>query len=199
MLTVHTLPLGMLQANCYIFHRADSNECLVVDPGEEAGKVLAFLEQQGLTCKGIALTHRHFDHVGAARTLSGKLGCPVYLHGEDLAQKPLFPYGSDYHTDTYEDGDTLSLAGMTVTVLHTPGHCPGCVCLQCGDVLFTGDTLFAGSCGRVDFPGSSPSDMRRSLQRLALLPGDYTVYPGHGEATTLQAERCHNPYMKGYL
>lgn len=194
MLTVHTLPVGMLQANCYIVYAQGKADCVLIDPGDEAGKLLSFLEDRGLVCKGILLTHRHFDHVGAAKPLSETLGCPVYLHEADLVQRAVFPYGSDYHTDTYEE-DTVELAGLTFTVLHTPGHCPGCVCLQCEDILFTGDTLFAGGMGRVDFPGSSPRAMRDSLARLAALEENYTVYPGHGPATTLAAERTTNPYM----
>jgi len=195
MLCVHTLPVGMLQANCYIVHNEGSAECVLIDPGDEAQKLRKRLETLGLVCKGILLTHRHFDHVGAAKPLAEAFGCPVYLHEADLVQRAVFPYGSDYHTDTYDEGDTVVLAGLSFAVLHTPGHCPGCVCLQCGNALFTGDTLFEGGMGRVDFPGSSPRAMRDSLARLAALKENYTVYPGHGGATTLDEERATNPYM----
>ena len=105
--------------------------------------------------------------------------------------------GPVYYTDTYEDGNEIPLDSLRFTVLETPGHTPGSVCLRCGDLLFTGDTLFAGSCGRTDFPGGNGAAMRASLRRLAALPGDCTVLPGHGPATTLARERQFNPYMKG--
>lgn len=102
-------------------------------------------------------------------------------------------------TNTYGEGDTLSLDSISFRVLHTPGHTPGSVCLIAGNLLFSGDTLFAGSCGRTDFPGGSWKDMLASLKRLAQLEGDYTVLPGHGEASTLETERATNPYMKEAL
>ena len=107
--------------------------------------------------------------------------------------------GPLFYTDHYSDGQKLTLAGLSFQVLHTPGHTPGSVCLLCEDVLFAGDTLFAGSCGRTDFPGSDPQEMVRSLKALASLPRDYQVLPGHGEDTTLFYEREHNPYMRGVL
>ena len=101
--------------------------------------------------------------------------------------------GPRYSTDSYPD--TITVAGLAFQVLHTPGHTPGSVCLICDGAIFTGDTLFAGSCGRTDFPGSDPKEMVHSLKKLATLPGDYTVLPGHGDDTTLSYEREHNPYM----
>ena len=122
-------------------------------------------------------------------------GLPVYVHPGDTKLTPQLSRGL-FWTDFYEDGDELAMDGISFRVLHTPGHTPGSVCLQAGDVLLTGDTLFAGSCGRTDFPGGSWEQMMASLARLAALPGNFKVFPGHGEATDLDAERIYNPCMK---
>ena len=183
-MTITTMPLGMLQTNCYILSQGD--RCLVIDPGDEAQKVLAFLEQQNLTLEAILLTHGHFDHVGAVTPLASETDCRVFLCEEDLALPRTMTAGPLYHTDFYTEGDRLTLAGMTFEVLHTPGHTPGSVCLRFGNHLFSGDTLFAGSCGRTDFPGSSPAAMGLSLSRLAQLEDEISVYPGHGESTTIE-------------
>jgi glyoxylase-like metal-dependent hydrolase (beta-lactamase superfamily II) len=119
----------------------------------------------------------------------------VYLCEEDLALPSAMTSGPLYHTHSYAEGDRLNLMGLECVVLHTPGHTPGSVCLQFGEDLFTGDTLFAGSCGRTDFPGSDPAAMRRSLARLRALEKNLRVYPGHGETTTLDEEKRYNPYL----
>ena len=192
-MTVHVLPLGMLQTNCYIL--AEGNRCLLIDPGDEAERVLSFLEEKQLTPEAILLTHGHFDHVGAVKTLAVETDCRVFLCEEDLSLPGAMTAGSLYYTDTYAEGDTWALAGMSFTVLHTPGHTPGSVCLLFGNHLFSGDTLFAGSCGRTDFPGSSPAAMVRSLKRLATLEDTIHVYPGHGKTTTMGEEKRYNPYL----
>lgn len=183
----------MLQTNCYLLSNGD--RCLAIDPGGEPEKVLDFLRRQGLTLEAILLTHGHFDHVGAVKPLAEETGCPVYLCQEDLSLPGTMTAGPLYYTHSYGEGDQLTLAGMTFTVLHTPGHTPGSVCLRFGEHLFTGDTLFAGSCGRTDFPGSSPAAMGRSLTRLAALRENLKIYPGHGETTTLDEEKRYNPYL----
>ena len=109
---------------------------------------------------------------------------------------PMMTAGPLYYTHNYDEGDVLSLANLTIRVLHTPGHTPGSVCLQCENALISGDTLFAGSCGRTDLPGGSWATIGQSLRRLAALETDYEVYPGHGESTTLFREKCYNPYMR---
>lgn len=192
-MTVTTIPLGMLRTNCYILSEGD--RCLVIDPGDEAEKVLAFLKQQELNLDAVLLTHGHFDHVGAVKTLAAETDCRVFLCQEELALPGTMTAGPLYHTDFYGEGDQLTLAGMTFEVLHTPGHTPGSVCLRFGNHLFSGDTLFAGSCGRTDFPGSSPAAMGRSLTRLAQLEDEIEVYPGHGEASTIGEEKRYNPYL----
>ena len=194
MLTIQTLPVGQLQTNCYIL-RGDSDRCLVIDPGAEPEKILSATRDKGLTIEAILLTHGHFDHVGAVKTLAAETGCRVYLCRDDLTLPPSMTAGPLFYTHTYGEGDALTLAGLPFTVLHTPGHTPGCVCLCFEDAMFSGDTLFAGSCGRTDFPGSSPAQMRASLARLAALEKTCTVYPGHGESTTLDEEKRYNPYL----
>lgn len=193
MLTIHTLPVGMLQTNCYILHKTD--RCILIDPGDEADKILAATDRLGLTVEAVLLTHGHFDHKGGVADVASRTGCPVYLCTEELSLPSMMTRGPLQYTHTYGDGDTLTLAGCTFTVKHTPGHSPGSVCLCFEDVIFSGDTLFAGSCGRTDFPGSNPADMRRSLDWFRTLEKNYTIYPGHGESTTLEEEKRYNPFL----
>lgn len=196
MLTLHTLPLGAYQTNCYILHQEASSSCVVIDPGYTPEVILDFLSGKGLTLEAILLTHGHFDHVGAVRDLAAETGCRVWLNPDDLSMPPKLTAGPLYYTDTYSEGDTISPAGISFQVLSTPGHTPGSVCLIAEDFLFSGDTLFAGSCGRTDLPGGSTRAIRESLRRLAALPQDYSVHPGHGESTTLAWEKQYNPYMR---
>ncbi len=196
MMNMKTLPLGAYQTNCYIIWGDDSSDCIVIDPGYTPETVLAEAKKLNKTVAAVFLTHGHFDHVGGVRGIAQETGCPVYLHKSDLSLPEALTAGPLCYTHTYGEGDTLSLAGLTIRVLHTPGHTPGSVCLQVEDTLFTGDTLFMDSCGRTDFPGGSIHEMLRSLQRLAALEGDFTVYPGHGPATRLSQERQYNPYMR---
>ena len=188
--------LGQLGANCYIVADEQAKSCAVVDPGGQGAELAAWLQDRGLTPKFGLLTHGHFDHVGGVKKLvEAYPGLPVYLHAEDTKLTPELCQGL-WWSDFYEEGDTLQMDGITFRVYHTPGHTPGSVCLQAEDVLLTGDTLFAGSCGRTDFPGGSWKQLMESFARLAQLPGDYQVLSGHGEASTLEEERRSNPYMK---
>ena len=192
MLTYTTLPVGYLQTNCYII--SGSEGCLVIDPGDEPDMILKAIGNQKLLA--ILLTHGHFDHVGAVRDLAAETDCRVFLCEADLALPRSMTSGPLFHTDTYTDGDEITLNGLTFTVLHTPGHTPGSVCLCFEHVMFSGDTLFAGSIGRTDFPGSDHAQMVQSLKRLTALDTNYTVCPGHGESTTLEQEKRYNPFMK---
>lgn len=192
---ITALTLGDYMTNCYLLRREDSDRCLIVDPGYEAGKILKVLEEKHLQPEAILLTHGHFDHVGAVRELFSETDCDVYISEADLSLPPMITNGRLFYTHTYPASGALTLAGLTFWVLPTPGHTPGSVCLLAGDTMFSGDTLFRGSCGRTDLPGGSWEQMPASLKTLASLPGDYRVLPGHGEETTLAWERTHNPYL----
>ena len=196
MLKIHTFPLGAYQTNCYIICDEASSTCCVIDPGYTPELILEITQKLGLEIEAILLTHGHFDHVGGVRTIAAETDCAVWLCAEDLSMPPMITGGPLYYTNTYAEGDTLELAGLTIQVLHTPGHTPGSVCLICEDHMFSGDTLFEGSCGRTDLPGGSWSTIQKSLRRLAKLEKNYTVHPGHGMNTTLALEKIYNPYMR---
>lgn len=196
MLKIHCLTLGDYQTNCYIIREAASKTCCVVDPGYSPDLILKYIRENGLELEAILLTHGHFDHVGGVKAIAMETDCDVYLRAEELSMPPMMTAGKLYYTKIYPASGTLNLAGLTIRVIHTPGHTPGSVCLIVDDTMISGDTLFAGSCGRTDFPGGSWAQMNASLKALAALPGDYQVFPGHGESTTLNEERKYNPYMK---
>ena len=191
-----TMPLGAYQTNCYMICGDDSDRCLVIDPGYEPERVLAEAARLGKTIQAVLLTHGHFDHVGAVRTLAAETNCRVYLNEQDLSMPPQFTAGPLYYTHLYKEGDVLDLAGLKLRVIQTPGHTPGSVCLVTDGAIFSGDTLFEGSCGRTDLPGGDWATILKSLKRLANMEGSYRVYPGHGPSTTLADEKRWNPYMQ---
>ena len=196
MLKVHALALGAYQTNCYIIHDEQAKTCCVIDPGYSPDAVLDKLDALGLTLEAILLTHGHFDHVGAVRELACETGCDVYLHAADLTMPPMMTAGPLYYTKTYDEGSRLRLAGLDISVLHTPGHTPGSVCLLTETTILSGDTLFEGSCGRTDLPGGDWATILKSLKRLASLEGNFWILPGHGGSTTLRDEKKYNPYMR---
>ena len=196
MLNIRTLPLGAYQTNCYLVWDEASPSCVVIDPGYTPQVVLAEADRLGKKIEAILLTHGHFDHVGGVKGIAMDAECPVYLCEDDLSMPPQMTAGPLYYTNLYGEGDFVEAAGLSFKVLHTPGHTPGSVCLCCENAIFSGDTLFWGSCGRTDLPGGSWATIQKSLKRLAGLPGDYDVYPGHGDATKLSFERNFNPYMQ---
>ena len=195
-MNILTLPLGSYQTNCYIVWEDGRDACIVIDPGYEPETVLMETSRLGKTIAGILLTHGHFDHVGGVRFLAQRLECPIYIHEKELTLPENFTDGPLVFTRHYGEGDVVELAGLSLKVLHTPGHTPGSVCLVAEDTIFSGDTLFMDSCGRTDFPGGDNALMRKSLRRLADLDGDYQVLPGHGPATRLSEERKFNPYLR---
>ena len=200
----HTImPVGSYGVNCVVFWN-DHDQCVLVDPGQDADKLFAFIKTGNLTLEAVLLTHCHFDHIGALPSILAKHpNLPVFAHFLDwkMLGHPLNQFPPEYPSVPRPDNlrDILELPtaciGFGFSVIETPGHTPGSVCLKSGDLLLTGDTLFAGSCGRTDFPGGSMSRMMDSLRRLAALPGDTLVIPGHGMFTTIARERDGNPYM----
>ena len=204
MIKIHALPLGSYQTNCYIVHEEHSKTCAVIDPGYTPERVLAQAEKLGLQVDAVLLTHGHFDHVGGVEAIVKATGCALWMREADYTQFKtpendfFYPIHDCDFTEVQlcEEGEQIHAGGLTFTVMETPGHTWGSVCYLCENVLFSGDTLFAGSCGRTDLPGGDGQTIVLSLERLAELEGDYTVYPGHGGATTLARERAHNPYMR---
>ena len=205
---IKTITVGAYETNCYIVADEATRECVVIDPGADAATLLDYLEETKLNCRFILLTHGHFDHTGAVLDLLAETDAQLCMHRADVGVS----VGGDFYrfvppddTKYYSDGDVVSVGALTFTVIETPGHTPGSVTLECADggeaerALFSGDTLFRDSCGRTDFPGSSTEDILRSLKRLAELPGDYEVYPGHGFSTTLSRERSVNFFMTAAL
>lgn len=194
---IKTLPVGHLETNCYVVTDENSLECAVIDPGAESNTILGYLEDNHLKCRVVMLTHAHFDHIGALDEVLKETGAEFYVNrneeqpGGGLMPGFKAPEGAHY----YAEGDVVKVGALEFHVLDTPGHTPGGVTLICGDALFTGDTLFRLSCGRTDFPGGDMNQELKSLKKIADLPGDYDVYPGHDMASRLSVERANNPYM----
>lgn len=202
---IKVIPVGMLQANCALVIDEQAKVCAVVDPGANTQKILEVIEQQGVRVECILLTHGHFDHVMAAPELQKQTGAKLYIHKADAHMlEPSYASHAGYIREAYvqpeitgflADGMALTVGGLELKIINTPGHTPGSCVILCGDTMLAGDTLFLESCGRVDLEGGSAEDMVASLTRLRDLPGDYTVYPGHADTTMLSHERQHNPYM----
>lgn len=207
---INVLPLGQLGTNCYIFYQKGGSKCGIVDPGGQGERLAQWLKDKGLEPEAILLTHGHFDHIlGIPGLRAAWPELPIYCHPADFGEGETtnlfgqcFPTVSSFGNVTpWREGDRVTVAGTKLEVLETPGHTPGSVTLRAGDVLFTGDTLFAGSMGRTDFEGGDERAMMASLRRLAELEGDYQVLPGHEEQTTLEQERntnyCIHMAMRG--
>lgn len=204
---IRTFVLGEFEANCFVLIR-DSN-AIVVDPGDDPDTLAAFIDSRHLTVSAFLLTHGHMDHVSAVGPLSRQFSAPVHIHSADLTWafspdntwEPHYPQPQPPAGDIIQlaDNQALTIAGLSIRVLSTPGHTPGSVCflIESERRLLTGDTLFAGSVGRTDFPGGSSSQMQASLRRLCALPDDITVFPGHGILTTMGRERTSNPFLSG--
>lgn len=199
--------VGPVQTNCYFAINKETKEALVIDPGEEAARLMQQIREQGLTVAAILLTHGHFDHAGAAEELSALCNAPIYAHeaeketleSEKLNACWMIGRKETYRADLFvKDEQELDLAGFHIRVLFTPGHTRGgcCYYFPYENVVFSGDTLFQMSVGRTDLEGGSMSQIVRSIQeKLMPLPEQTVVYPGHGEATTIETERMYNPYL----
>ena len=213
MVNVITLPVGELEANCHIVTDGAGNAVLI-DPGAEASAILHTLRTHNLNPLAILLTHAHFDHFGAAGEIMRQTGIPLYVHALDepmlrsaeasmaagLGMPEAYNSPEPSGVLDFGEGDVLEFSPeLTFTVLHTPGHSPGGCCFRHDDLLFTGDTLFRDSVGRIDFAGGNIKDMRASLIRLGKLDGDCTCYCGHFGNTTLSHERQFNHYVNPEL
>lgn len=201
---VYPMTVGPVATNCYLLGDESTHVGTIIDPGAHGQKIAEVVQKSGYQVDKILLTHTHFDHISGLGELLKALDAdlPIYVHKSDYpgaeagfgTNESLEQYEKQIHF--YADGDTVPLGNATIQVIHTPGHTPGGVSLLVEDCLFTGDTLFCGSCGRTDLPSSNPQDLLASLRRLSQLEGDYIVYPGHEQFTTLDQERDTNPFVR---
>ncbi len=205
---ISVLCLGQIGTNCYIFRREGGYRCGIVDPGDQGEQVARWLVEKGLEAQAVLLTHGHFDHILGIPGLREEWpDLPVYCHPADLGGGDTtslfgetFPTVRSFGDITpYREGDTVEVDGIRLEVLDTPGHTPGSVTLRAENVLFTGDTLFAGSMGRTDLPGGGEGEIMRSLKRLGELEGDYQVLPGHEGQSTLERERSGNYCLRAAM
>ncbi len=211
------LTVGPLQCNCSILGEEISREAIVVDPGDEITRIVALLRQHALTVKYIVVTHAHIDHIAGAAKLKQLTGAPILYNQSDLPLVRMMDIQASWlgigtpevppPDDDLEDGKVLSIGttathpqnGLTGSILHTPGHTEGSVCLYlpAQSLLIAGDTLFQGSVGRTDLPGGNSRRLIESIrERLLTLPDDVTVIPGHGRRTKIGQERASNPFLQ---
>ncbi|MBP3746745.1 MAG: MBL fold metallo-hydrolase [Ruminococcus sp.] len=206
---IYTLQLGPIQANCYIVQTAP-DRCIAVDIGGDSRRFLDFIAGKGLSLRKILLTHGHFDHMLGVEEVRKATGAEVYVHTDDakMLVSPEyslfegfgmfggFPAVTDY---TAVFGDCwINDGDCSFKVVHTPGHSEGSVCYICDDVMFSGDTLFSGSCGRTDLAGGNTTDLVNSLRHIYMIDRDLKVYPGHGEESSLAYEKQYNPYLSRF-
>ncbi len=205
---IKCLRVGMLETNCYIACDKVTNRAAVIDPGADAERIITALNDTGCQADYVFLTHGHFDHISAAHEVLQATGAKLAVLALELPllndpEKNLYSSAQFLNFKPFtpdlllKDGDTLSFGSISLKVKHTPGHTHGSCCLIGQDTLFSGDTLFRQSAGRCDLPTGSCDELKDSLARLFELEGDYQVLPGHGEFTTLEYERVHNPYSEG--
>ena len=191
---IHQLEVGPIRTNCYILEDEASLEAIIIDAGGGAERILKLIREKKLKPKFIIITHGHFDHVGAIEKIKAETGAQILIHQLDDFFLPL----SDApHADRFiTENEVIAAGRIELKVIHTPGHTPGGICLysEAEKVLFSGDTLFLGTYGRVDLPHSSEKEMMESLEKLLKLPPETTVFPGHGAATTIEVEKKLFPY-----
>ena len=203
------LPVGLLQCNCSILGDETSREAIVIDPGDDITRVVALLAKHQLTVKQIIITHAHIDHIAGALRLKEITGAPILYNQLDLPLVKMMDIQAGWlgiptpkvsaPDEDLRDGQTISIVGLTGSVIHTPGHTQGSSCLYLPDqtLLIAGDTLFAGSVGRTDLPGGNTQQLLKSIHdRLLTLPDDTKVIPGHGPNTTIATERSENPFLQ---
>ena len=204
---VESIVLGSIGTNCYIVTNEETKECFAVDMAECPQEYVNYIKNNGLEMKALFLTHGHFDHIGAANEVREHYGIKIYAScdEEKLLASPARNLSNAYGMSLkvtadvlHNDGDILELAGLKIKAIHTPGHTAGGTCyyIESDKTLMSGDTLFAGSVGRTDYPTASSAAMMESLHdKLCKLPDDTDVYPGHGEFTTIGYEKQNNPFM----
>lgn len=190
-------PVGMLLTNCYLVGHEETEEAILIDPGTsreaEARRILKEIESKGFKVKYIVNTHGHPDHTGGNKFFREITGAPILIHEYDASMLK-----GPFADKTLHDGDSVHVGAIVLRILHTPGHSQGSICLLGKDLIFTGDTLFAGSIGRYDLPGGSIVEIKESLKKLMILP-DYTkVYPGHGPTSTIGEEKRNNPFLQSF-
>jgi glyoxylase-like metal-dependent hydrolase (beta-lactamase superfamily II) len=204
-MNVEWVTVGPFQENSYVLGDPASGRAVLIDPGDEASRIVRLVQANDLTPEAIWLTHAHLDHIGAVAEIMSRWRLPVFLHPDDLtlyrraAQQAAFygvPFTQPSDPDrALADGDELMLGEHTFTVRHTPGHSPGHVVFVGEGIMLGGDLLFAGSIGRTDLPLSNPEAMEASLSRVATFDPELVVYPGHGPPTSIGAELATNPYL----
>jgi hydroxyacylglutathione hydrolase len=206
-LIIKRLVVGYLSANCYIVGPRSGGEGMVIDPGGNEGEIIKGIDDSGLDIKIIVLTHGHSDHIAALRDVQDHTGAQVAIHVEDadfLEGRGSFSsqFGISYKTPHPPDRllreeDEIEIGGRSFTVVHTPGHTPGSICLLSDNLIFTGDTIFRRGIGTTLMPGSSRRQLLESIhRRVMVLPDETIIYPGHGRETTVGAERRDNPYAR---
>ena len=203
---IENILVGPLQVNCYIVYDENSLEALVVDPGDEAEKIIGFIESRRLKISSIVCTHAHFDHIGAVRRLKEKTGAQVIIQKEDFeiymrADEQAVLWGFQIEQPPEPDvyvvgGNEIIVGRLRFKVLHTPGHSPGGISLYGEGVIFTGDTIFAGSVGRTDFYGGSIAELKKSFSKIISLPPETRIFPGHGPSTTVKKEKESNFFVR---
>ena len=205
-MVINIATVGMLMTNCYIVMDETTKEAAVIDPGARSEKILAIIKDMGANVKYIIFTHAHYDHIMAAHEVQQATNAKIAIHADDaylLKKEEVTKFGR-YTTAKYvevtpdvilNDGDIIEVGNLKFDVISTPGHSNGSICLVCEDVIFAGDTLFKGTCGRCDLVNGDLNKMYGSLKRLAELKGNYRVLPGHESPTTLDYERNSNEYM----
>jgi glyoxylase-like metal-dependent hydrolase (beta-lactamase superfamily II) len=203
---IKCLKVGSIETNCYIACDKVSNRAAVIDPGAEAARITAALEETGCTADYVILTHGHADHMSAAKEVVRNTGAKLAVFADELpllndpqkSMSAVINPTQDFETFNPDimlrDGDTLTLGSIQLKALYTPGHTSGSCCIIAQDTLFSGDTLFRRSAGRTDLPTGNTSQLMESLKRLFSLDGDLKVLPGHGEFSTLEFERLNNPF-----
>jgi len=197
---IQTFNVGMLSTNCYVVNCPETKEAIIIDPGfdasYEAEQIISYVDKNTLKVKFIVNTHGHADHISGDAVLKRKYGVPICIHTFDVLCLNVLGEVISPANILLEDGGLLKFGQMTLKVMHTPGHTPGGISLVGENLVFTGDTLFAGGIGRTDFAGGSDREMRLSLKKLLCLPDNYVVYPGHGFVSTIGEEKRVNPFLR---